>query len=91
MEQDRYKTNQLLKCTLRSDGEGKPQGIPGELWFVWCGLGRPLGDPKDGEEDKGAKNILVPGTENTMTLRQQRARHFLGVKASKAKGPRPGR
>lgn len=31
------------------------QGIPGDLWFGWCGLGRPLGDLKDGEEAKGGE------------------------------------
>lgn len=55
LEQGRYKTNQLLKRTLRSDREGNPQGIPGDLWFGWCGLGRPLGDLKDGEEAKGGE------------------------------------
>lgn len=55
LEQGRYKTNQLLKCTLRSDREGNPQGTPRELWFGWYGLGRPLGDLKDGEETKGGE------------------------------------
>lgn len=50
-----HRTNQLVKCTRRSDREGNPQGIPGELGFGWRGLGRPLGDLRDGEEAKHAK------------------------------------
>lgn len=102
LEQGTHRTNQLVKRTPRSDREGNPQGLPGELGFGWRGLGRPPGGLKDGEEAKHAKggeersgsgNRKYKGPAAAKSLAFPRSEGQCGEGAGGEAGevPRPGR